>query len=604
MRAWPVALVLVLTGCGRACKNDHPYVPYSIAEAGVTSAVEDAGTIAPAEDAAAPGTILATPAPANATRWSLDGLDLVAPADRTFVLGVTGDVDGDGAKDALAVVRAMHEPLSAAELVFFKGQGAASVVASAPVGAPDPACAPADRLAIVGHRSASVELGTSCKAPVTGSRWLAVVTFDRGARLHFDATIVDPPNAPKLTLDVDGSDRDGDGIDDVTVRATVDAPNAPFEPMPRASARLAWFDRPAGLSRDPQEPDASLRALAKEAMTRAGRAKDAPGVPAAVHQTRALYAALCSEAGAPRVTKVSVGNGSIACGASKALEEAGLALTRAWATLGDPVRAASALDRAPQPPATRTAARLTEAAGWITQSAPVVQARQLRAIAAVPHIERSAAPSWGALAFEPSGKLLVRTSAGVVRVDPTSGDEADAPDVHAWKVQVLSPDGQLRWIEAYSACDNVALHATFAPTADADPRDVLLPVAPALSARCAAGKGDPARAQPVAWGPRGLEAIVSGEPILFAPDLAKASLAAAWLDQPAPQGSPRSAGGKAIVVPTSQGIAVRSGKPRLLRAKELEGGYLELRDCAVSDDGVFVGCVRGGRAFVGAWDAP
>ena len=53
--------------------------------------------------------------------------------------------------------------------------------------------------------------------------------------------------------------------------------------------------------------------------------------------------------------------------------------------------------------------------------------------------------------------------------------EASADDVTAWPVAVTSPDGALRWIETYDACDGVALHATFAGGDDV--HDVALPVA-------------------------------------------------------------------------------------------------------------------------------
>jgi hypothetical protein len=170
---------------------------------------------------------------------------------------------------------------------------------------------------------------------------------------------------------------------------------------------------------------------------------------------------------------------------------------------------------------------------------------------------------------------------------------------------VLAPDGATRWIEAYDPCDALALRATFAPTGSGDPRDVALPVAPPLGTRCATtgAKGEPAHALPVAWGARGLEAIVAGEPVLVSPDLARATLAVASLDQPVTPGAPRSPSGRVTVVPTSLGIVVRGPRTRIYRARELEGGYLELRDCTVSDDAMRVACVRGGRAFAGVWDA-
>jgi hypothetical protein len=59
-----------------------------------------------------------------------------------------------------------------------------------------------------------------------------------------------------------------------------------------------------------------------------------------------------------------------------------------------------------------------------------------------------------------------------------------------------------------------------------------------------------------------------------------------------------------MVVPVTEGILVMGAKSRLLRAKELEGAYGELYECAVSDDAARVACARGGRGFVGIWPPP
>jgi hypothetical protein len=297
------------------------------------------------------------------------------------------------------------------------------------------------------------------------------------------------------------------------------------------------------------------------------------------------------------------GTGAIPCGATRALEDAGLAEVRSHVTTGDALRAALALDRAESRPAARTPARVAESRGLIESIAPAIQARAVRAIAAVPLASKGHEPAWGSLAFEPSGKLLVRTRAGVVRVDPDAGDEASADDVTAWPAAVVSPDGALHWIETYDACDGVALRATFASGDDV--RDVALPVAPPLGLRCAGSRGAPAKALPLAWGPGGLEAIVEGQPVLVAPESARASILAAPLDSPFVRGAPRSPDGKTLVVATSAGLVLRSAaRVRLLRSPELDGSWSEERDCAVSNDGGHVACVRPGKAWVGAWDVP
>ncbi|MGH7296370.1 MAG: hypothetical protein ACRELB_15630, partial [Polyangiaceae bacterium] len=168
---------------------------------------------------------------------------------------------------------------------------------------------------------------------------------------------------------------------------------------------------------------------------------------------------------------------------------------------------------------------------------------------------------------------------------------------------VASPDGSLRWIETYDACDGVALRATFASGDDV--RDVALPVAPPLGLRCAGSRGAPARAVPIAWGPGGLEAIVEGYPVLVNPDAGRAALLAVPLDSPVVRGAPRSPDGQTLVVATSAGLVVRSAaRVRLLRSADLDGSWSEERDCAASNDGTHVACVRAGKAWVGAWDVP
>ena len=608
MRSAFTAILLCggLAGCTKACGHDHPYVPYAVGEGGAAVdaalAVSDLVIDAGLSFAEQPGVI----APPNLSQWSLEGVTLVAPQERMFVIGLVRDFDGDGVKDALALVRSTAGG-EAAQIVVYKGnQGGLGPARSvdthgAPVNA-DPTCSPSQRLGLVGKRSALVELGFGCaghgaKDP---SRWLGIISLDGPApHVRFSTIILDPPGAPTLSIEADGSDRDGDGLDDVTLRVSLEGGQAPFEPAPKASAVVRWFDRSAGMSRDPDEPDASLRALASIAAARAARPKDAPLVPLYVRQLRALYGAICAEGGSPRITR-ALGNGPISCGASSALEEAAVAEVRAYASMGDVIRAASALDVARRLHTSKNP-RVPDPQTWITQAAPVSSSAALRAVSAIPQIDRGRQPSWGALAFDASGKLLVRTLAGVVRVDPQLGDENEA-DVSTWKTQVIGPDGAMRFIEAYSACDGLALHATFAPTGDADPRDVALPIVPAFSARCTSAKGEAARAIPLAWGPSGLEVIVAGEPVLIAPDLSRATALATFLDQAGQPGSPRSPSGKSVAFPTSIGIVVRGAKTRILRAKELDGGYGELRDCTVSDDALRVACIRGGRAFVGVWD--
>jgi len=614
---------VLLAGCS-GCHEDHPYVPYTIGTASTSVAGRADAAMLPPTAASAPvegGSGLsgqaATLAPAGTTHWPVEGVTLDAPEGRVFVAALVADLDGDGTKDAFAIVRPPdgNDP---GELVYMHARAndaalaAVSTYAPAPALARDATCTPIDRLVRVGVRAVLVELGAQCPGHPTNApvRWDAVVAAPAppGARvpdgIRLAVTVADPPGAPALVIEADTADRDGDALPDVALRVSIEGGSAPFEPGPRVSATLAWLDRPAGLSRDASATDTSFLSLALSATVRARSSRDAPGVPRLVAQARALWRAMCADGGAPRLVGVT-GSGTISCGGARSLEELGLAEVRAHATMADPLRALLALERAQRLPASHTATRTSEALGWIAPLAPSATAHGLRAIAAVPLLSRGHEPSWGALAFEASGKLLVRTSAGVVRVDPDAGDEAGADGVSSWPSGVVSIDGGMRWIETYDPCDGVALRASFAPSSGDDLHDVALPVAPPLGNRCSGSRGAPARALAVAWGPRGLEAIVEGEPLLVAPDLSRATLLPAPLDSPALLGSPRSPDGKSLVVPTSVGLMVRgSPRSRLLRARDLEGSYAQLRDCTVSNDATHVACVRGDRAFVGQWDAP
>ncbi len=602
-----LTIALMLGGC-RGCKNDHPYVPYAIGDGAPDDADTSKLVVASDDDGGAFLEQPAEKAPANATQWQIGGLKVDAPTGSVFELGLAKDLDGDGAADVIAITRAAEKSSDPGTLVFYKStaQGLApslTAIATGPLPG-DIRCSVVRRLAQVGKRSVLIELTSKC--PVVSShdpsRWVAVVAFTPAPRVHFSASVVDPPGAPSLFFNVEGSDRDGDGIDDVSVRVSIEGGGAPMEPLPRTTAVLGWFDRPAGMSRNSDDPDGSLRSLAGVAQALAGKIKDAPSVPPRVRAIRALYSALCNDGGAPRLTRV-LGDSALSCGSSRALEEAGLAEVRAYATMGDALLATTSLARAQIAPATKTANRTKDGETWILQAAPLAVATSVRQVAAVPLIERGRQPAWGALAFESSGKLLVRTAAGVVRMDPDTGDEGDARDVAPWSMAVVSPDGGSRFIEAYNACDGVLLHATLAPTADGDMADVDLPIFPVLGSHCATAKGEPVGAIPIAWGAGGLETIVDGFPVLVSAS-GRASVLQSPMNQPVSLGSPRSPDGKTLIVATPLGLVVRGFRTRMLRAAEFDGAYGELRDCGVSDDGLRAACVRAGHAWVGMWPQP
>lgn len=614
-----IGLVLTEIGC-RSCHDDHPYVPYAIEPSELThEATADAAAASqvPESSVADAGSDpfagrASVEAPVGAASLVVAGATVQAPPGLVLQRVLMGDPDSDVEKTAFAIARSA-DGADPGQVVFYRGQAQdgslilVTTLAPPPLFGGDAGCTLESRLLGVGKRSVLAELGVACAPtglgqPARPTRYVAVIDAGLAAKVRFAVTIMDPDGAAPLSVDAMVSDRDGDGRDDLALRVTLEGGGAMLEPGPSLSAVSAWLDRPAGPSRDSGATEASFQSLADWATSHASRVKDAPEVPGYVAHALALWQAACAESGVARV--VPVVGASMTCKVPHALEGLGLAEVRALASIGQPLQAALALGRAERPPASRTPSRTADALKWISQKASIASARLVRRAAAVPAVEMGREPSWGPLAFEPSGKLLIRTRAGVVRLDADLGDEALSGSAD-WKASVTSPDGAMTWVAVNDNCDGLALRAAFEPKAGGDRREVPLPLAGPLGDRCAAGRAGLVRGSPVAWGPRGLEAVVDGELVLISPDLTQASLLADFVDQPATPGAPRSPDGKAYVVPTEVGFVVQSETGvRLLRASELDGTYGEQEQCVVSNDTTHVACVHLGSVWAGTWDAP
>jgi hypothetical protein len=326
-----------------------------------------------------------------------------------------------------------------------------------------------------------------------------------------------------------------------------------------------------------------------------------------------LYRAVCLEGGSPRLVKFRAASGAtspgaLTCGASKALEDAGVAEVRARVTQGDVWRAFGASETAQLSPATKTPARSTELASLLAQVAPSVDATVVTFVAitlpASPAPDaRFRAPEWGALSFEPSGKLLVRGPSAVSRWDPETGEISDA-QVPLWPVQVLSPDGKRRLLEAFSTCEGLSYRTSLASTTEASSVDVVLPVAVPLGLeRCVTGRAVAGPLVPLAWSEKGLEVMLGGQMLLVKPDVLEAVQMATPLFVMPPFGSPRSAGGRAMAFAMPVGVVVKAARAARYRAPELEP-YAELRHCTTTDDASRIACVkRDGRVVVATFPA-
>lgn len=579
-----MVLAAALGGC-HSCANDHPYVPAE-PDAAATLTIADAGIRQGSADSGAEPAF--APAPGT-KKWAGEGLSIDAAAQE-IALVLTRDFDGDGKTDALAIFRPPLEerkPGSATgQLVFVHGGDNArpSFVAAGPQLGTWPACVATARLEKVGPRSAFAEIGSSCPKAVS-ERALDVVRLGGPtATIAFDATINDPKDAPALTVDVEVADRDKDGIDDtildLTLAGTGDAP--PLQ------TKLAFFDRPAGPSRDPEEPDASLKAIATRIVSTKTKTKD---MPALVEQMRMLYRAICEEGGAPRITGIH-GGSATSCGSSKALEDAGIAEVRALAADGQVLPAFAAADIAQAAPATKTSNRRFEIDKYLSLAAPVTDVKAVKVLPTAVDATFDNLPQWGPLAFGPGNKLLVRKGKTVTRVDADTAEETPAPDVTAWSTDVLSPDGKLKWLEAYQACEGTAFRASFAVLANDQMSEAELPFAPRLGRGCT-GHGDPVLAQPISWGARGLEAIVAGRAVLINGE--EGINLGSFLDEAAPLGSPRVKGTFATALPSA--LVMRAGgKWQQLKSSDFRAA--DLRACTIDENAAHIACVRNQKVIL------
>jgi hypothetical protein len=600
--ALPLALSL---GCSGACRKSTPYVPF-LEDAGPTASKSgDPG----AADAALDGGHKAAFHPVGATipsgapqKLTLEGLTFEAPAGSGIVAALARDLDGDGQRDVVAYVQPPGG--GGGELRFHRGDGSGGLLAGRAVGAgeaslPSPCLAKPtpQMLTLVGPHSVALDLRPACGDAAPSSRKFLLAAFAPSPSIRWAARVAEPPAGFSLTIEVEAIDVDGDGIDDPTFVLGLEGGGPPFEAGDRLQARLPYWDRPAGLSRDRKYPELSFQTIVQGATIRAAKKSSAAQVAGLVKRFRILHAAICNEAGAPWLELG--GERGVQCAASKALEDATLAEVKAAILLGEPLVGIAARERLAAP-AAKTNKTRTEIDRLLEGALPVVWGTS-HEIKTVPHTPAKGAPAWGALAFDKSGSLLVRTGTDVVRVDTKTFDEK-ATDETPWPWEVTFPDKDARLASVVDPCDAPYFAARVAGH-DVPTGSTLLPLPmiPAMSAgRCGSGSST-VPAVPVAWGAQGLYTLVAREPVIVPANVAARPSGvlpapAAPVDGAYVQGSPRSPSGGFLIVPTRWGLVRRdesSGSSAYVRVKELEGLYASaLRECAIADGGAKLACVR------------
>lgn len=608
--AWLGALLpLVAAGCD-GCHASKPYTPYTLSD-GPSAAPSASHAAAPPSsgappidaggdagaDAEAPSSFAVLPGvapPGDGKTWPLDGgVVASAPIGRTFAAGFVLDMDGDGKSDLLAWLRAPDGLRG--ELWFAPGSDVARArtLTAMPEGLASPGCSVATQISQVGPRTLVLDVAPRCGgAHDKAIRWIAVVRLVDAAppELGLELRLGAPAEGEALQVTIDARDRDGDGRGDVL--ATIALTGAP-RPLPgvgaQAGAALAFFDRPAGLSRDPAEPEASFKAAAASLVADGRRKTTAPRIAGAASALRRLHGFLCEEGGKATITTSA---GPVRCGDARVLEDAGMAEVEAAINLGDPLAALGARARLEAMGVHRK-----DVDALVAKTIPTVTAKAVHKTTAAPAIEPS--PSFSPLAWDSSGDLLIHTVDKTIRVDHSAFAEAPIDAALAWPTRLAFPakDAAPTWkiLAVERRCDEATLIAHL------DAGEIALPIA--VPPRCT----PLARVTAELLGASEQGALLSvgadvvavplAAPLkpLFAESLAPAAGAAVEL------GAARSPNGATIAVPTDHGVfvaAVKSGartaKGKLWSGPDLDGAYL----CVPSNGGDRLACVTGASATI------
>ena len=580
------ALGALVSACSSSCERHKPYVPFESQDA--TPALIDAAVIPMADGSAV--------SLANATEWESAGGKIVAPPDHGFVQALSGDFDGDGSVDAIAVAKRMTD-MGPGAIWFYRGAPGGmrepSLTLAAPELTTDPTCSPKPLLERSGAHSVYAELGLECAGhdSVGAKRLLALLVVDaRGVRVHGTFTFQPPPYL-NLSVAGDGSDQDGDGVDDVSLVFSLPGPQGVLK------TRLSWFDRATGLSRNVEEPENSLREIVK----RIGPSVDSPKEARTVHGTvdamHQLARVMCADAGGPSVSSTNLELPK--CATSRALRDAAFLDVKGFVTLKDPARALQAFDVAVASKELPSASAVRDTERAILKLAPAAVATRVTTIEGVTPPPRAKTAEWGSLSFMTPTTFLVRGQTDSSEVDAATG-KVIGTSTQTWGPRVVSPDGSSRFVEVYNPCDGGPFHATFAPERDGDPRDVLLPLRTSLQP-CKRGEGERARVVPLSWTTKGFALLVNGVPVRVADGEGGLVTPVDLFDAgDAPRGSPRSPDGKVSAVTSSLGVLVGTGKKkRLFRFPEIPP--LSLIDCVPNEQASLLACVRGERVIVGEW---
>ena len=579
------ALAFGAPGC--KCGGDKPYTPF-----GVESALPDSGAApnaAPASSATVTdaGALIEKSllAPPGAKRWALGGRELAAPDGFVFEQAVSADLDGDAALDAVAwlVTETDAGAPPGGEVWFFPANAPPRRLTGLPGFIPTmPTCKLVTALARSGPHTVSLDVRAECEgAVIQRSPVRALVVLAPPSERPEVLVLRVAAAAPDETLELSTVtvDRDGDGRDDVEVNVAVGSPG-----VETPSAPFVWLDRPAGPSRETSEPKRTLERLAAKEAARAKQKKVADDVVKRVNALRRLLATSCVEGATPRVFD-SEGNG-LHCGSlanvvdSLATAEIGAELTRGRVleAFGALARDGWYFGKTSAAVRKRLEKTLLDAVKPNTANVSFIDVR--------PQVP--AGPHYSPLAFETTGALLVRTSDGIVRVDPggTNVTPVNLAGGAPGSLDVVTATDVLLTGVAYS-CDRSDVTLLVREKFWAPGRTAPIPTG-VLSPRPGACGRAPFEPTP------GLAPIGAAGPTFVT--LLGGSVVGDLATSSTQQGSSRSPDGRILVLPTAFGILLSGSESSLLNLGP--GAPTRLTECVPANDGKTAACLADGKVLV------
>lgn len=576
-------LFLSAGGCSKACKNDHPYVPYAI-DGGTGTAPPSATTSASAalQSGVDAGAVPMLAPSEDGLTMALGANTIQAPPAAVFGPGAVVSLCGPG-QDLLGT-STLKESARALPSVHFAGSCTGFALrpmlpAGADIG--DPTCTPGFLVSALAPGAVFVDQHAVCGGHSGFSlpRRVALITGRSGSvSPRFQATLTEVSGSGRIGLVPAFGDLDGDGIGDLSLGVTLGESGAGV-----ARLLLRFYDRPAGPTRDPEEP---ARSASEAQRGLEGRvSKDPDGALRGAASLRELLRAVCSEGGAP---VLSLASGPVSCGVGPVLSALLSLRLRAHLQQGDTLAAAAVLREAERGISVYDTKKRAELSAQFRRGLALRDLPAPRVLSATLGAA-SRGPALAPMFFDERGGLVFRDEAGARRWDPET--DATEPSAATWSDKVVTKDGALRLIEVYDPCDGGRLRATLAPTGAGEPREVPLPLDADFGTRCTR-RGPDISVVALGEGPRGLDVLVQGRrfllPLRGGPALASGAYKSAV--EGAIPGGAASPDGKVIVVPQASGLLVVSvGKPAVFH----DGTSGALSQCVVSDNATHAACVQG-----------